>query len=318
MSLATPLAIDLVVALSMLSRLLLNVAVATRFLLLIDVVAAVNVLDSSSHALVVDQVNKLNVPPPYVLAEGQGSWYEMRDACAASGTGANPRIIAVPTSQEQVDAVRALVEATHGDVRHWIGYSLPRGSEPRQARSYVGLDGHTMRANGFTNWAPYGRVGTSKSWDRCVHARESGAGWFMQTCSGPYVAVCQELVGAVTGTWVAGALGGSCTDACASTGNRCTEATLADGNAAISTEGGMNAVLAQLNISACANGWRNNEYGTNDNVPNFAPYLAARKGGTMNMTWCAVSAANREEATFDCDATSMPDAKRLCFCAPAE
>ena len=38
----------------------------------------------------------------------------------------------------------------------------------------------------------------------------------------------------------------------------------------------------------------------------------------MNMTWCAVSAANREEATFDCDASSMPDAKRLCFCAPAE
>ena len=66
------------------------------------------------------------------------------------------------------------------------------------------------------------------------------------------------------------------------------------------------------------NGWRNNEYGTNDNVPNFAPYLAARKGGTMNMTWCAVSAANREEATFDCDASSMLDAKRLCFCAPAE
>ena len=71
---------------------------------------------AAAHALVVSKRDL----PPYYLAEGQGSWYEMRDACAASANGGNRRIIAVPTSQEQMDAVRSLVQAAHGDVRHWV------------------------------------------------------------------------------------------------------------------------------------------------------------------------------------------------------
>lgn len=52
------------------------------------------------------------------------------------------------------------------------------------------------------------------------------------------------------------------------------------------------------------------EYGHNANVPSFAPDASHPES-----TWCAISAKDRDQASYDCAATVAEDTQRLCMCS---
>lgn len=92
-----------------------------------------------------DLSKHLQTDTAYHVLPATGTWYEMRAACTAWDAAS---ILAVPTSQTEMAAVRAALRAsTHGDVAHWVGYSLPAGADTYDESLYVGEDGHTMQAS---------------------------------------------------------------------------------------------------------------------------------------------------------------------------
>ena len=127
-----------------------------------------------------------------------GTYDEMQAACVARDAAAH--LVVPVTDAERLAAIAAVEASSHipdpeGDVDFWVGYRLPKNSDPSSETNYDGENGQTMEQVGYWQWySNCGKCGNKKNWNRCVHHRTAGGatpGYYMETCSGPYPGVCQ-------------------------------------------------------------------------------------------------------------------------------
>ena len=176
----------------------------------------------------------------------------------------------------------------HWGVAHAASYSVMLGSDGESWAAAVAEFGGASHAasSAPSVTTPTGDVGAAHQWLRITsHTNASlpAAGWALS------------------------ALGTSCTAACASDGRHCVEDALDANNGAVDSMADFSALLTALDPPrACSSGTTN--YGSNTNVPSFAPRGASG-------AWCAVSSAARPISSFDCDASPPSDQSRVCFCS---